>query len=246
MGRVKMTGRTIETSPEFYARLAGACYLLGALASVFGQMIIPGRLVVSSSAATTAANILAHESLYRFSAVLAFMSVPFHLVWAILFYRLFKSVNRSIPLLAAFVMLMGCVMWTLCAFFSLAALNVLKGTSSLSAFGPEQLRTLALVLLRLNVQAYDVGLVFFGLWCLLVGYLIAKSTFLPRIIGVLYALAGVGYLTLLWQPLAKYLYPYNLALAGPGEISLLLWLLVKGVNVPKWKEQASDLTRRSS
>jgi hypothetical protein len=241
-----MAGRTVETSPQFYARMAGACYLLGALASVFGQMIIPDRLVVSSSAATTAGNILAHESSYRFGAVLAFMSVPFHLVWAILFYRLFKPVNKSIPLLAAFVMLMGCVMWTLCAFFSLAVLNVLKGTSSLSAFAPEQLQTLALVLLRLNAQAYDIGLVFFGLWCLLVGYLIAKSTFLPRTIGVLYALAGVGYLTLLWQPLAKYLYPYNLALAGPGEVSLLLWLLVKGVNVPKWKEQATDLTRRCS
>jgi hypothetical protein len=244
MDRAKMAGRTVETSPQFYARMAGACYLLGALASVFGQMIIPDRLVVSSSAATTAGNILAHESSYRFGAVLAFMSVPFHLVWAILFYRLFKPVNKSIPLLAAFVMLMGCVMWTLCAFFSLAVLNVLKGTSSLSAFAPEQLQTLALVLLRLNAQAYDIGLVFFGLWCLLVGYLIAKSTFLPRTIGVLYALAGVGYLTLLWQPLAKYLYPYNLALAGPGEVSLLLWLLVKGVNVPKWKEQATDLTRR--
>ena len=246
MDRAKMAGRTVETSPQFYARMAGACYLLGALASVFGQMIIPDRLVVSSSAATTAGNILAHESLYRFGAVLAFMSVPFHLVWAILFYRMFKPVNKSIPLLAAFVMLMGCVMWTLCAFFSLAVLNVLKGTSSLSAFAPEQLQTLALVLLRLNAQAYDIGLVFFGLWCLLVGYLIAKSTFLPRTIGVLYALAGVGYLTLLWQPLAKYLYPYNLALAGPGEVSLLLWLLVKGVNVPKWKEQATDLTRRCS
>jgi len=243
MDVAKMEGRTVETSPQFYARLAGACYLLGALASVFGQLIIPDKVVVSSSAATTAANILAHESLYRFSAVLAFVSVPFHLVWAILFYRLFRPVNRSIPLLAAFVMLLGCVMWTLSAFFSLAVLNVLKGTSSLSAFGPEQLQTLALVLLRLNVQAYDVGLMFFGLWCLLVGYLIAKSTFLPRLIGVLYALAGVGYLTLLWQPLAKYLYPYNLALAGPGEASLLLWLVAKGVNVPKWKEQAIALTK---
>ena len=246
MGRVKMTDRPIETSPQFYARLAGICYLLGAQASVFGQMIIPSRLVVSGSAAATAANILAHESLYRFGAVLAFISVPFHIVWAILFYQLFKPVNRSISLLAAFVMLMACTMWTLCALFSLAPLLILKGTSPLSAFAPEQLQTLALVLLRLDAQAFDVGLVFFGLWCILIGYLIARSIFLPRIIGLLYALAGMGYLTLLWQPLAKYLYPYNLALAGPGEISLLLWLLVKGVNVPKWKQQASDLTTRCS
>ena len=233
-----MTGRRIETSPQVYARMAGVCYLLGSLTSVFGQMVIPGRLVVSGSAATTAANILTHESLYRFAVVSAFISVPFHIVWAILFYQLFKPVNRSIPLLAAFVMLMGCVMWTLSAFFSLAPLLVLKGTSSLSAFTPEQLQTLALVLLRLNAQAYDIGLVFFGLWCVLIGCLAARSTFLPRTIGVLYALAGLGYLTLLWQPLAHYLYPYNLALAGPGEISLLLWLLVRGVNVHKWRETA--------
>jgi hypothetical protein len=72
-----------------------------------------------------------------------------------------------------------------------------------------------------------------------IGYLIFRSTFLPRIIGVLEVLAGLGYLTLLWRPLAHYLYPYNLALAGPGEISLMLWLLVVGVNVPRWNEQVS-------
>jgi Domain of unknown function (DUF4386) len=237
-----MKAGSIETSPQVYARLAGVCYLLGALTSVFGQMIIPGRLVVSGDAAMTATNILTHESLYRFGVVSALISVPFHIVWAIPFYELFKPVSRSIPLLAAFVMLMGCAMWTLSALFSLAPLLVLQGTSSLSAFAPEQLHTLTLLLLRVNAQAYDIGLVFFGLWCVLIGYLIARSAFLPRTIGVLYAIAGLGYLTLLWRPLAKYLYPYNLALAGPGEISLLLWLLVKGVNVAKWREQASDLT----
>src|SRR5438093_3469435 len=234
-----MTDRTVQTSPQVYAKMAGVCYLLGSLTSVFGQMVIPGRLVVSGSAAATAANILTHESLYRFGVVSAFISVPFHIVWAILFYQLFKPVNRSVPLLAAFVMLMGCAMWTLSSLFSLAPLVVLKNTSSFSAFAPEQLQALVLVLLRLNAQAFDIGLVFFGLWCILIGYLIARSTFLPRTIGVLQALAGLGYLTLLWRPLAVYLYPYNLALAGPGEISLLLWLLVKGVNVGKWKEKAS-------
>jgi hypothetical protein len=94
--------------------------------------------------------------------------------------------------------------------------------------------------LRLRAQCYhSIGLVFFGLYCLLIGYLIFRSTFLPRIIGVLEVVAGLGYLTLLWRPLAHYLYPYNLALAGPGEISLMLWLLVKGVNEQRWKEQAS-------
>jgi len=130
-------------------------------------------------------------------------------------------------------------MWVLSSLLYLAPLLVLHGKASLSAFAPEQLQALALMFLNLNGQAYDIGLVLFGFWCVMIGYLIFRSTFLPRIIGALVALAGMGYLTLLWQPLAHYLYPYNLALAGPGEISLLLWLLVKGVNVGKWKETAS-------
>jgi len=233
-----MTDGTVDTSPQLYARMAGVSYLLGSLTSVFGQMVVLGMLVVSGSATATAANILSHESLFRLGFVSSLMTVPFHLVWAVLFHGLFRPVNRSVSLLAGFVMLVACTMWALSSLLYLAPLLVLQGKISLSAFAPEQLQALALMLLKLNAQAYDIGLVFFAFWCVLIGYLIFRSTFLPRIIGALEVLAGLGYLTLLWQPLAHYLYPYNLALAGPGEISLLLWLLVKGVNVRKWKETA--------
>ena len=81
-------------------------------------------------------------------------------------------------------------------------------------------------------------LVFFGLQCLLVGYLILKSTFLPRVLGALMALAGLGWLTFLWPPLARDLSPYNLVPGMLGEGALIVWLLVKGVNVQRWKEQA--------
>ena len=106
------------------------------------------------------------------------------------------------------------------------------------------MQSLALVFLRLRAQAFNVFLVFFGFRCALIGYLIYKSTFLPRIIGVLMAFAGLGYLTLLWPPLANYVSPFNLALAAPGELSLVLWLLVVGVNVQRWKEQASAAEER--
>ena len=238
MSRAVMTKRIAEASPRFKARMAGVSYLFGSLTSVFGQMVVLGMLVVPASATATAANILSHQSLFRLGFVASFMTVPFHLIWAVLFYGLFKPVNRSVSLLAGFVMLLGCAMWALSSLFHLAPLVVLQG-SSLSAFAPEQLQALALILLKLNAQAYDIGLVFFGFWCVLIGYLIFRSTFLPRIIGVLEVLAGFGYLSLLWRPLAHYLYPYNLALAGPGELSLMLWLLVKGVNEQRWKEQAS-------
>jgi len=234
-----MTKRMAEASPRFKARMAGVSYLLGALTSVLGQMVVLGMLVEPGSATATAANILSHEPLFRLGFVSSLMTVPFHLMWAVLFYGLFRPVNKSVSLLSGLVMLVACTMWALSSLLHLAPLVVLQSKSSLSAFAPEQLQALALMLLKLNARAYDLGLVFFGFWCVLIGYLIFRSTFMPRIIGALEVLAGMGYLTLLWHTLAHYLYPYNLALAGPGEISLMLWLLVKGVNEQRWKEQAS-------
>jgi uncharacterized protein DUF4386 len=131
---------------------------------------------------------------------------------------------------------MGCTMWILSSLFHLAPLLVLQSKGALTGYTPEQLQALAYVFIRLNAQAYDIGLVFFGFWCALIGVLIVRSSFLPRAIGALEIVAGVGYLTLIWRPLAHYLYPFNLALAGPGEISLMLWLLVKGVDDRKWEE----------
>jgi hypothetical protein len=99
-------------------------------------------------------------------------------------------------------------------------------------------------LLNLNSQAFSIGIVFFGFYCLLIGYLIFRSTFLPRAIGVLMALAGLGYLTFLYPPLE---YALSLYLQVPGllgEGSLTLWLLVVGVNAQRWKEQARAARRR--
>jgi hypothetical protein len=240
MSTVVMTKWIAEASPRFKARMSGVSYLLGSLTSVLGQMVVLSMLVVSGNASATAANILSHESLFRLGFVASLMTVPFHLLWAVLFYGLFRPVNRILSAFAGLIMLVACTMWALSSLLYLAPLLVLKGKISLGAFAPEQLQALAFMFLKLNAMAYDIGLVFFGFWCALIGYLIIRSNFLPRIIGALEVLAGLGYLTLLWQPLANYMYPYNLALAGPGEISLLLWLLVKGVNVQRWSEQASS------
>jgi len=233
-----MTGHNIESSPQVYARIAGVFYLLESLTAVFGQFFVLGRLVVHGDTAATAANILGHEPLMRLGFASSLMAVAFHIAWALLFYELLKPVNRHVSLLATFVILVGCAIQALASLLYLAPLLVLADGSSLSAFTAEQLQALALVFLKLNGQAFNIYLAFFGFWCVLVGYLIFKSTFLPRVIGLLMVFAGLGYLTLLSAPLANYLYPFNMAIAGPGEISLLLWLLVKGVNVRKWKEKA--------
>jgi hypothetical protein len=112
-----------------------------------------------------------------------------------------------------------------------------KSISLLAAFFG--LAGCAVSLFRLTPIIHLRDLVFFGLHCLLVGYLIFNSTFLPRILGVLMVFAGLGWLTFLWPPLAKYLSPYNMAPGMLGEGLLIVWLLAKGVNVQRWKEQAS-------
>ena len=151
--------------------------------------------------------------------------------------------NRDLSLVAAFLSLVGCVSGGV---GGLAALVVLGGAQYLSVFKVEQLQALALMFLKLNAQAYNIGIVLFGFYCLLIGYLIYRSTFLPRILGALMAFAGLGWLTFLSPPLANYLSPYILAPGLLGEGSLTLWLLVIGVNVQRWKEQASAAGDRRS
>ncbi len=98
--------------------------------------------------------------------------------------------------------------------------------------------------LRWQPHGVNIAIVVHGFYCLLIGYLVFRSTFLPRILGALMAFAGLGWLTYLSLPLVNYLSPYNLACAILAELSLMLWLLVLGVNVQRWREQASAAAER--
>ncbi len=178
----EMTDRIAETSPRFKARMAGVFQLLEALTAASPGVFILDRLVVSGNAAATAANILGHERLLWLGFASSLFGVAFHIAWALLMYELLKPVNRTLSLLAAFVILVGCAIQALTSLFYLAPLLILQGSSSLSAFTPEQLQALALMFVKLRVYSFDIYLVFFGFWCILIGYLIFRSTFLPRIL----------------------------------------------------------------
>ncbi len=235
-----MMERIAEASPRSLARMAGVFQLLEAVTATFGQVIVLDRLVVPGNAAATAAGILGHERLYRLGFTSCLIGVVFHLAWALLLYDLLKPVNRRLSLLAVFSILVGCAIQAFTSLLYLAPLLVLKGGNSLSAFTVEQLQALALTFLRLNAYAFDIYLVFFGLWCVLIGFLIFRSTFLPRVLGVLLAIAGLGWMTYLSPPLAVHLFfPYIAGASALGEIPLMVWLLVMGVNAQRWKEQAS-------
>jgi len=230
--------RIAEASLRPRARITGVVYLLYFLTAIIGEFFLRG-LVVDGDAAATANNILAHESLFRLGLATGLISTAFYVAVTALFYDLFKAVSRSLSLLAAFFSLVGCAILAFASLFQLAPLVVLGGSQYLSVFKVEQLRALALMFLELNTQAGNICVVFFGVYCLLIGYLIFRSTFLPRLLGVLMALAGLGWLTFLSPPLANHLSPYNLVLGFLAELALMLWLLVRGVNVQRWKEQAS-------
>ncbi len=233
-----MTERIAEASPRFNARITGVIYLLYFMTAVFGEFFISG-LVVSGDATATATNILAHEPLFRLGLAAGLIATALYIAVTALFYDLFKPVNRSLSLLAAFFSLVGCAIQAFGSLFQLAPLVVLGGSEHLSVFKIDQLQAMALMFLELNAQAFTIGLVFFGFFNLLIGYLIFRSNFLPRILGALMALSGLGWLTFLSPPLAHYLSPYIEVLGILGEGSLMLWLLVIGVNAQRWTEQAS-------
>jgi hypothetical protein len=238
MSTAVMMGRIAEVSPRPSARITGIVYFLYFLTAVLGEFFLKG-LVVDGDAAATANNLLAHQPLFRLGLSTGLIATTCYIAVTALFYGLFKPVNRSLSLLAAFFGLVGCAITAFGSLFQLAPLFVLGGAQYLSVFNVEQLRALALMFLQLNTQTANICLVLFGFYDLLIGYLVFKSTFLPRFLGVLMALAGLGWLTFLYPPLANSLSPYILVLGFLAELSLMLWLLVKGVNVQRWKQQTS-------
>jgi hypothetical protein len=220
------------------AKLAGLFALLEAMASGFGQVIVPRMLVVSGNAAATVANMMTHAGLFQVSIVAGIIGAACHIVWTLLLYELFKPVNRTLSLLAAFVSLVAIALQAVSSILQFGPLAVLEGGPSLGAFTNEQLHALALIFVQFNAYAFNVYLVFFGFWCVLIGSLIFKSTFMPRVIGALEALAGLCWLTFLWVPFAHYVSPYNQIVAGFGELTLMAWLLVVGVNPERWLQES--------
>jgi hypothetical protein len=233
-----MMKRIAEASPHPSARITGVVYLLYFLTAVLGEFLLKG-LVVDGDAAATATNILAHQPLYRLGLATGLIATVGYVAVTAFFYDLFKPVDRTLSLLAAFFSLVGCAILAFGSLFQLAPFVVLGGAQYLNEFKVEQLQSLVLMSLQLNTEAANIYLVFFGFYDLLIGYLIFRSAFLPRILGVLMMLAGLGWLTFLSPPFGNHLSPYNLVLGFVAELLLMLWLLVRGVNIPRWKEQAS-------
>ena len=230
-----MIERLDQAPPRTVARIAGILYLLDILTSLLGDSLAGRTHVVPGNAAATAASIMAHAPLLRLGVAANLFATACYAAVTVLFYALFKVVKRSLAQPVMFTSLTALAIWTSASLCELAATLVPPGGD---ASGPRAEHQ-GLMLLEWNAHASDLGLSVFGAYCLLIGYLIVKSTFLPRVLGILMTLGGIGLLTYLSPSLARDLYPYNAAPALVAETSLMLWLLVKGVNVQQRKRWAS-------
>jgi hypothetical protein len=239
-----MTDRTVETSPQLYARIGGVLYLIIIVVGLFGEVFVRDRLIVSGDATATAANIRSMESLWRFHIAAELFLLICAVVLLLILFVLLRPVSRDLALLAAFFNLVSIGLEAAITLYLLEVLFPLGNAGYLKAFAPEQLYAMASLSLKSHSNGFGLSLIFFGCFCLVIGYLIFRSGYLPKAVGVLMEIAGLGYLTnsftlILAPKLADRIFA---VIAGPafiGEASLCLWLLVKGVNVEKWEERAS-------
>jgi hypothetical protein len=233
-----MIDRFAGGSVRRMARVAGVLYLLTMLTGIFAQRYVSGALVVEGNAATTAVNILAHRSWFESGFAVYLVEMACQIALTAIFYELLKPAGRTVSLVAAYLGLAGCIIKTTGRLFYIAPLLVLGGAHYLSVFSPDQLQALALLFLRINDHGAGIGLALFGFAALLKGYLIIRSTFLPRVLGVLSVAAGLCLLTFLSPTLGPRLFVYTAAVGLLGAVPQILWLLVVGVNDQRWREQA--------
>jgi hypothetical protein len=219
-------------SPPLKARLAGLCYLITIAAGAFDHLL-GAKLIARGDAAATAHNILASGPLYRLAFALD--AIPAYAIVTVLLYELFKPVSRSLSMLAALSSFVGSAVGAVLGVFQLAPFVVLGSAPYLRVFDVGQLQALALLFLELHEVGFTISLVFFGFYCLLLGWLIMSSIFMPRVVGGLMAIGGLAYMTYSFtyfvSPLvAAGLAPWAVTLGGLGEAALTLWLLIAGVN----------------
>jgi len=242
MSTTTTSARLTEMSPKMKARLAGALFLITIVLGGFAQGYIAGSLVVSGDATATATNILAHQSLYRLAFATYLIEMACQIAMTVLFYELLKPVSKSASLLAATFGLVGCTIKTLSRLFFFAPLLVLGGAHYLSVFDAKQLQALAFLSLRVNYAAETIAVVFFGLNTVMMGYLLFKSTFLPRWLGVLTVVGGLGWIIYLYEPVAHQLESYIVGVGVIGAFVTVVWLLIYGLNEQRWYEQSNAAT----
>jgi hypothetical protein len=237
-----MTYRKVESSPQFYARIGGVLYLILILVGMFAEIFVRDKLIVAGDAAATANNILSSQLLWRMGIVADLIMHVCDIPIMLIIYLLLRPVNKTLALLALlFNLIQTAVLVTnklnlVSALLQLLSMDYLKGDDA------NHLHAQMYLSLKMHEIGFGVGLIFFGFTCLVNGYLIFRSGYMPKAIGFLIEIAGLCYLTnsfamLLSAKVAHIIFPAILAPAFIGEFSFCLWLIARGVDLPKWNKQ---------
>ncbi|HWC69782.1 MAG TPA: DUF4386 domain-containing protein [Actinomycetota bacterium] len=227
------------------ARIAGVLYLVIFIVAPFPFLLGRASLVVTGDAAATAENIIESETVFRVGMVAETVVFLVEIVLAALLYVLLRPVSRPLSLAAAFSRVGEAVIQAANLMTSILVLLVLGGSGYLAVFEPDQLDALAMLFLDANEFMILIWGLFFGLHLLLLGYLVYRSGFWPRVLGVLLVAASVGYLAQSWVHIITSRFDDVLSvivivLAVPGELAFTVWLLWKGVDVDRWERRAMD------
>ncbi len=228
---------------QTYARIAGVLFLISIVAGGFGELYVPTVLIVSGDATATANNVIASDFLFRMGFASYLVEAVCDIALTLILYVLLRPVGRELALLTAFFRLVGTAIFAATELFYFAPAFILGGADYLKTFSPDQLNTLAYVSLRMYVYGGGLFFAFGGVGSILLGYLIFRSGYLPKILGALMALGGLGFVirsfALALVPASASLGVILLLPTGLAMLSLTGWLLVRGVDVPKWGARAA-------
>ncbi|CAN5157797.1 DUF4386 domain-containing protein [soil metagenome] len=233
---------SFDRHPQRYARIAGVLYLAIIILGAFGEMFVRGALVVSGDPGATAQGIAASGFLWRAGIAGDLLMHVFDVPVIVFFYLLLRPVSHGLALLSTLINLVQTAVLVANKMNLLVPLFLQEPQGYLNAFTPEQLQALAYLAIKAHGYGFGIGLIFFGVACLIRGYLIFRCGTLPKALGVLLAIAGVSYLVnsfalLLAPELASAIFPGILMPALVGELAVCLWLIVKGIDVAKWAQR---------
>ncbi len=235
---------SFERSPQTYARVCGLFYLAIIALGMFGEMVVRAALVAGGDPNTTANNIAANELLWRAGIAGDLLMQVLDIPTIIIFYLLLRPVSKSLALMSTAFNLVQTAVLALNKLALLTPLMVIGTSSRSGSLAPEQWNELSYLAIQLHSYGFGIGLIFFGFTCLIRGYLLYKSSYFPAPIGIALQLAGASYLInsfalILAPDVAQTLFPAILIPAFVGELSLALWLLIKGVNLPQWQQKVA-------
>src|SRR5260221_5186624 len=223
-----------------YARIAGVLFLLSLIAGGFGEAYVPSKLIVSADPTATAANLRNFDFLYRLGFASFLIESLCDTALALILYVLLNPVNKQLSLLAAFFGLMGTATFAFAELFYFAP-QLILGRTYLNNFTPDQVNSLALLSLKFFGFAGALFTAYYGMGWIVRSYLIFRSSYLPRFLGVLMAIGGIGFVVrdflLILTP--TYAAEVLLMLMFPGGLIMTIWFLLKGVNVEKWNAKVN-------